>query len=691
MQQSALGAGTPRKFEDRSLAAPRARRWRLSARSYLLGLISVAVVPVWLFAAYLLGSFALREEEKFRVSAELLAYQVSQVIDAELDELRVIIQGLGKSAALEDRDFAAIHAAAKRLTAGSEMTILLREIDSATQILNTDFAYGAELPPAVALDPEEKAILADGRALISDVYKSPVDGQPRVAVAIATASANEPSLVLAATIPTRRIFDVLRPAVPDGWIVGVADRQGVYVTRSQRHDEISGESGLPDYLNKAVGRSGTFEASGLEGVTLLAGYYRSNLSGWLVAANIPLSTVRAPLWTSLLWIGVVGLAAMALSLVLAYLVGRGLTVETALLIERARALGDRKTLPPLDTRLEEYAVVDEALRKTDVALRSRTDELQAVVEVAPVAVWFTYDPAARQVIRNRFAAELMGLPSDDPSAFGVATPVVDTVAYKDGQVVTRDDRPLSRAMRGEQTDNQEFTYVLPNGEKRHLISSARTIRSSDGAILGAVQTSLDITHRIEAEESRKLLAQEMSHRVKNSMAVVQALAQQTLKNATSLPEAAATLAARLAALARANEMLTGSEAKPGDLQAIVEAAVSPQIGDHRLTVDGPSVILQASMVVTMTLALHELATNAVKYGAMSAPEGQVHISWAVNQEKERKVVDLTWRETGGPTVTRPTQTGFGSRLLERAIKGAGGRATVDYPAEGIVWTISIPI
>ena len=673
------------------MAATLAPRWRLSARSYLLGLISVAVVPVWLFAAYLLGSFALREEEKFRVSAELLAYQVSQVIDGELDELRVVIQALAKSAAMEDGDFAATHAAAKRLTAGSDMTILLRQIDTTTQVLNTDFAFGSELPPAIGLGAVEKATLADGRALVSDLYKSPVDGQPRVAVAITAAGKDGQNYMLAATIPTKRIFEVLGPAVPDGWIVGVADRQGVYVTRSIRHDEVSGEPGLPDYLNKAVGRSGTFEASGLDGLNLLAGYYRSNLSGWLVAANIPLSTVRAPLWTSLLSIGIVGLCAMALSLLLAYLVGRGLTVETARLTERAIALGDQKALPPLDTRLEEYAVVDEALRRTDIALRSRTDELRAVVEVAPVAVWFTYDPAARQVIRNRFAAELMGLPGDDPSAFGVATQVVDTVAYKDGEIVTRDDRPLSRAMRGEQTDHQEFIYVLPSGEKRHLLSSARTIRAADGTILGAVQTSLDITERIQAEESRKLLAQEMSHRVKNSMAVVQALAQQTLKNATSLPEAATTLAARLAALARANEILTREEAQPGDLRAIIEAAVAPQIGDHQLVVEGPPVTLQSSMVVTMTLALHELATNAVKYGAMSAPAGQVHVSWVLKKKEGRKVVELTWRETGGPRVSPPTQTGFGSRLLERAIAGSGGKATVEYPAEGLVCRLTVPV
>ena len=177
------------------------------------------------------------------------------------------------------------------------------------------------------------------------------------------------------------------------------------------------------------------------------------------------------------------------------------------------------------------------------ALAEREHELETVLETVPAAVWFTYDPQARQVIRNRFAAELMGLPTDSRKSFGAPDLVIDTIALKEGHAVSREDRPLSRAMRGEQTDNEEFAYILPNGIERILLSSARPIHDAAGRIIGAVQISLDITERKRGEEQRKLLVNELNHRVKNTLAVVQSIASQTLRSAPSLPEAGRSLSA----------------------------------------------------------------------------------------------------------------------------------------------------
>ena len=167
----------------------------------------------------------------------------------------------------------------------------------------------------------------------------------------------------------------------------------------------------------------------------------------------------------------------------------------------------------------------------------------------PVAVWFTYDPQGRQVIRNRYATELMGLPADYVRPFGSPEEVIDTVAMKDGQVVEREDRPLTKAMRGEKTDHEEFLYRLPNGVELTLLSSARAIKDLHGKIIGAVQISMDITDRKRAETQRRLLAKELDHRVKNNLAIVQALVEQTLRSADSLADAQTDIVARLAALA----------------------------------------------------------------------------------------------------------------------------------------------
>ena len=141
------------------------------------------------------------------------------------------------------------------------------------------------------------------------------------------------------------------PAVPAGWTLGIGDRDGTYVARSQLHEEMTGRPGLPEYLAKVVGRSGTFTSSNFQGVTLLAGYYRSEFSDWFYAANVPLSVVQAPLWSSLAAIGAIGLVAMLVSTALAYVVGKGFARAAADLAARAEALGQGRTVAPMSTRV----------------------------------------------------------------------------------------------------------------------------------------------------------------------------------------------------------------------------------------------------------------------------------------------------------------------------------------------------
>ena len=323
-----------------------------------------------------------------------------------------------------------------------------------------------------------------------------------------------------------------------------------------------------------VGRSGTFTSRNFQGVTLLAGYYRSDFSDWFYAANVPLSVVQAPLWSSLAAIGAIGLVALLVSTVLAYVVGKGFA-RAAATWRRAPRRSARAAVAPMSTPVSGVRNDRRRMLAAERALAEREHELETVLETVPAAVWFTYDPQALQVIRNRFAAELMGLPTEGRKSFGAPDLVIDTIAMKDGHAVSREDRPLSRAMRGEQTDNEEFAYILPNGVERILLTSARPIPDAAGRIIGAVQISLDITERKRGEEQRKLLVNELNHRVKNTLAVVQSIASQTLRSATSLPEAGRSLSSRLVSLAKAHDILTQENWSGADLKELSLASCTP--------------------------------------------------------------------------------------------------------------------
>lgn len=661
---------------------------RFSARTYLLALIAVAIIPVWAFAAYLLVSLALNEQRDYREQAVQIARQSVMAVDGKLDDMLIMLDGLARSFDVAGRDFARFHADARRLVAGTEWTVVLRDLGGA-QLLNTGYQFGSPLPTAATLSEADAKAAVEGRERISDVWLDPDTGKPFVSVARPLVVGPD-TYLLVMTMPTASLQDVLRQAVPEGWVVGVGDRVGVYITRSERHDEVSGKPGLPEYLDKATGDFGTFTSKNQFGDTLLAGYVRSSRSGWLYAANVNLAAVEAPLWRSLY--GVLGIAAVALAVssLLAYLFGRALTGETNRLVGGALALGSRRPVQPVNSRLKEFSLVSDALVRAESMLHERTQELEAVVATAPVAVWFTYDPDAIEVIRNRFAAELMGLVAEgDDMHFGRPDKVIATVAYKDGNVVRREDRPLSRAMRGEHIDNEEYSYVLLNGATRNLMSSARPILGQGGEVVGAVQVSMDITERKRSEEQLKLLARELNHRVKNNLAIVQAIALQTLRHAGSLDAAKTVLIDRLAALGRAHEILTRNAWEAGTLREVVEGSVVVEARSDRVTVDGPDVALKPNLVMTLSLALHELGTNALKYGSLSVSDGTVDISWHRLEEPTR--VSLTWRERGGPAVTRPREQGFGTRLLERVTTGEGGKLSLDFDAAGLTATITLPV
>lgn len=195
-----------------------------------------------------------------------------------------------------------------------------------------------------------------------------------------------------------------------------------------------------------------------------------------------------------------------------------------------------------------------------------------------------------------------------------------------------------------------------------------------------VEEASDISARVTLEEQSALLARELDHRVRNILTVVQALARMSVPDAP--PEQLRKLEGRIAALAEANKLLHQSSWKQAELRGIVsEVAGTLGIGE-RIALDGPDVAIVADHAFGLSLALHELSTNALKYGALSDPAGLVALSWTVDGETE--AVHLRWRERGGPPVAPPSRRGFGSRLIQGAVLGAPAPARIEYAPDGLV-------
>jgi two-component sensor histidine kinase len=204
------------------------------------------------------------------------------------------------------------------------------------------------------------------------------------------------------------------------------------------------------------------------------------------------------------------------------------------------------------------------------------------------------------------------------------------------------------------------------------------------AIAGA---SRDLTDLKEAEELQRLLVNELNHRVKNSLATVQSIASQTLRGTTNLQAAREAIDARIGLLARAHDLLTDRSWSGADFGSVVARALAP-FAVARLEVSGPALDVSPRHALALSMALHELATNAAKYGALSNAGGRVQVRWTIDGERLR----LTWCESGGPAVSPPQRRGFGSRLLEDGLaRELSGRTRLDYAPQGVRCEIDVSL
>lgn len=231
------------------------------------------------------------------------------------------------------------------------------------------------------------------------------------------------------------------------------------------------------------------------------------------------------------------------------------------------------------------------------------------------------------------------------------------------------------------------------GNPRYWDVKVSPILAADGTVESILSISRDITALKEHEERQALLRGELSHRIKNILALVQAVANQTLKSDGDIAAVKAAFLARLAALGRAHDILTQSKTSEvkTSIHAVLKTAASDQL-TGRIVLDGPHVPLSSKSGLALALALHELATNAAKYGALSTSEGLVNISWTIRNIEGEDRVKLDWKESDGPRVVAPTRKGFGSKMIERALASyVRGSVNAHYLPEGLHFHLEAPL
>jgi PAS domain S-box-containing protein len=312
-------------------------------------------------------------------------------------------------------------------------------------------------------------------------------------------------------------------------------------------------------------------------------------------------------------------------------------------------------------------------------MQDELDLFRVIADYAPAILWIT-NPEGRCTYLNGAWFRFTGQAEDRALGHGWL------------EVTHPDDRDecerIAREGKAERVAFKlEYRLRTSNGDYRWVLDTANPRFGTDGQFFGFVGSVVDIHDLKLAEERHQLLIDELNHRVKNTLATVQALARQSARPGLVASEAWTAFEARLLSLASAHDLLTSNSWEGAKLPDVVDQALL-HWERQQVEIRGPEVWLTSQQALSLSMALHELITNAAKYGALSSSSGRVTIQWRCPGSK----VHFSWCERGGPQVAEPTKRGFGSRLLEQSLaRDLQGEVTLKFAPDGLSCDITFPL
>jgi len=624
------------------------------------------------------------QTEQVERRLEQVATDLSNDIDREIGLVIATLTVLAGSAHLAVGDLQSFHQQAVEALHPQGLQLVYRDLSS-QQLMNTRRPWGTALPRS-DLTEIDAAVRQTLKPYVSDVVMGAVVGGPIVIVTVPVQFGGELRGSLNMSVDPKHLLTIMRgQKLPPNWTTILIDRKGVVIARLQRHDEFVGKP-LPARL-RGTPDGQVARSVNLDDVEMLRVARTSSLSGWQAAAGLPVAVAHAPFVLNIWSIAGASLFLLLLALGLAVVVARMIARPIRQIAGYATLLEEERIPPPLRSPVREANEVAGALRTASGRLSERTRELRqtlarfnAALHGADIVVfvegrdrrftWISESDAypARNVIGKR-EEELVDDPAQRDSAIALREKVFATGQPQQGELTTG---------KGEAA--------------RHYRQRLEPIRDDDGEVAGILGVSVEITALKNQQEHNIMLVHELAHRSKNLLTVVQAIAGGTLRSGGA-DEFMERFSARLHALALLQDLVVSGSRGSVELGHLVRTQLAPFAEPgKRLEIAGPDIKLRSEAANMLGMALHELATNATKYGCLSVPEGTVLIAWRLEPDSDgAQRFRLSWRERGGPPVVKPAHGGFGSRVvIDMTAARLSGQVTLDYLADGVVWQVDAP-
>jgi PAS domain S-box-containing protein len=328
-----------------------------------------------------------------------------------------------------------------------------------------------------------------------------------------------------------------------------------------------------------------------------------------------------------------------------------------------------------------------ALEASTLQLSESEERLRLASDAAGFGT-YDYKVSAGEVYWSPYLRRMVGMAGEDPLTI---EKVLEFVHPEQREMVR--EHVLGYAPNGDRREI-EFKIVRPDGEVRWLLDRGQAMPDGQGPKPGwrVVGTILDITERKQVEEKQRLLMAELDHRVKNVLSNVSAVARLSSQRAPSVDSFVKALDGRIQAMSQAHALLARGSWVGADLQELLTEVLAPFMSRAKdnIRIEGSRAWVLPELTQSLALTLHELATNALKHGALSVPTGQVMVSWAIDPGPSPTQVRLMWRERGGPAVEKPKASGFGLTVLQAAVSDVGALAECRFDKEGFVYSLRGP-
>src|SRR6266403_1598358 len=651
---------------------------------HLLVMLGCAIIaPLLLFGLHTgirITDAQLRDVRNDLMSrAGTLSANVDRQIIGEIERL----QALAASPSLRQGDFAEFQRQAEAslaLRRSGNIVLIDRNMQ---QLVNTFVPFGKPLPKAVVPKPIERTF-ATGRPQVTGLFMAPVVDQFMFGIIVPVEIGGESRYVLGRSQDQHALARLVAAnELPPGWLAVVADAAHRIIARSEQEDAFIGTELLPAQWHRP-GPGGVFEFTDSEGRPSLEASATSELTGWETAVWAPKALLEAPVRAQWRTLGVMALLAIALVVGLALWLGQVIARSVGHAARAAIAAGEGSSLLQSATPVAEGNTLMAALRATTDLLRESQDRLQLALNAAQLGSW-QYDPLTRMVTGDARCQEIFDVAKNEADIEEILKPVHPDDAERLWTAIAASLDPVDP-----KRSATEFRLRRRNGEVRWVETLGLAHFEGAGRERRAVSmagTAQDITERKQREEKEHLLMREINHRAKNMLSVVDAIAHQT---ATRNPEDfIERFSERIQALSANQDLLVRNEwngVEIADLARAQLAHFADLIGS-RIAVHGPRLRLKAASAQAIGLALHELATNAGKYGALSTDAGRVDIGWGIDGD----TLVMNWTERDGPPVSAPKRRGFGTIVMEAMTeRSVDGAVDLDYAPSGVTWRLTCP-